>query len=207
MRAYIRHAVVPAVALLAVLVAGCSDEGGSDDAAPKQDPASEVPIDPADLPSQAPSSSAPSAPVLKIGESGEFETGEVDDNGTYKATSKMSVTAVSAKYADQTPIYGEPDNGQYVELTLTLKNIGDAPGRFASYGMMRWEDDQTATQDASSLAGVGEGPDLDTTYKPGQSVTGTLVLDIVRKGGTVSYVGSDDPWADKPAFSVELPQS
>ncbi|MFE9017297.1 hypothetical protein ACFYNL_01745 [Streptomyces sp. NPDC007808] len=71
---------------------------------------------------------------------------------------------------------------------------------------MQWEDEQTAAQDATTLEGVGEGDGLDTTYKPGQSVTGTLVLDVGRKGGKVGYYGSDDP-SGEPAFVVELPKS
>lgn len=208
MRAYIRRAVVPAVVLSLALVAGCSDGGGSADAAPKNEPASEVPIDPADLPSEEPSSSAPPAPVLKIGESGAFETGEVDDSGEYKATSKMSVKVVSAKYVTPAEIdtTNEPELGQFVKLTLTLKNVGQAPARVAFYGMTQWEDDTHAAQDATTLEGVGDGPSLDTTYKPGQSVTGFLVLDVAAKGGKVSYVGTDNPEAEA-AFLVELPKS
>jgi hypothetical protein len=100
----------------------------------------------------------------------------------------------------------KPEQGQFVKLTLTLKNVGKAPADFAAYGMMKWEDAQTAAQEATTLEGVGDGPDLDTTYKPGQSVTGSLVLDVARKGGTVSYVGTDDPSADA-AFKVTLPTS
>lgn len=209
MRAYIRRAAVPAVVLSVALLGGCSS-GGSDDAARKQEPAAEVPIDPADLPEEEPSSSSAPGPVLKIGDTGEFETGETDDYGeNYKVTSKMSVTAVSAKYMtpDEVGTSNEPEQGQYVELTLTLKNVGKAPAEVMLYGMTTWEDDSTAAQDATTLEGVGEGPELDTTYKPGQSVTGKLILDVGAKGGIVSYNGSEDPDADGPVFSVELPTS
>jgi hypothetical protein len=159
-------------------------------------------------PSEAPSSSAPVA-ELKVGETGTYDVGETDDSGeNFKVTSKMQVTVVSAKYVTPAEIdtTNKPEQGQFVKLTLTLKNVGNAPADFAAYGMMKWEDEQTAAQDATTLEGVGEGPDLDTTYKPGQSVTGSLVLDVARKGGTVSYVGTDDPSADA-AFTVLLPTS
>ncbi|MBT2412621.1 DUF4352 domain-containing protein [Streptomyces sp. ISL-12] len=209
MRAYIRRALVPAVAISAVLLTGCSSEGDSTDAAPKQEPASEVPIDPADLPEKSPSSSSPEAPVVKAGETKEFGVGETDEYGeNYKVTTKMAVTVEEAKYVTPAEVgtTNEPERGQFVRLTLTLKNVGDAPAEIMLYGMMQWEDADTAAQDASTLEGVGEGPELDTTYKPGQSVTGTIVLDVGAKGGTVSYVGTEDPQA-KAAFVVELPTS
>ncbi|WDV55403.1 DUF4352 domain-containing protein [Streptomyces coeruleorubidus] len=210
MRAYIRRACVPAVLISAVLLTGCSSASDSgDDAAPKLS-ASAEPIEqqPSEEPSETGSSSAP-GPVLEVGETGEFETGKTDEYGeNYKVTSKMSVKVVSAEYvtAEQIDTSNEPQNGEYVKLTLTLKNVGTAPAEFSSYGMMQWESTDTAAQDASTLEGVGEGQDLDTTYKPGQSVTGTLVLDVGDEGGTVSYVGSEDPNAEGPVFSVELPK-
>lgn len=209
MRAYIRRAVVPAVVLSVALVAGCSSGDKSADAAPKQEPASEVPIDPADLPSQAPSSSAPAAPVLKIGETGEFETGETDEYGeNFKVTSKMSVKVDEAKYVTPAEIdtTNKPTQGQFVKLTLTLKNVGQAPADVMLYGMLKWENADHAAQDATTLEGVGDGPTLDTTYKPGQAVTGSVVLDVAAKGGKVSYGGTDDPEAEA-AFVVELPTS
>ncbi|MDX2575881.1 DUF4352 domain-containing protein [Streptomyces scabiei] len=208
MRAYVRRACVPAVLMSALLLTGCSG-GGSDDASPKQTPASEVPIDePTEEPSESASSSAP-GPELTVGETGSYDVGETDDTGeNYKVTSKMQVTVVSAKYVTPAEIdtTNKPEHGQFVELTLTLKNVGKAPAKFSAYGLMTWEDDKTAAQDATTLEGVGEGPELDTTYKPGQSVTGKLILDVARKGGTVSYVGSDDLDAEGPVFTIKLPK-
>lgn len=210
MRTYIRRACVPAVLLSAVLLAGCSDGLTSrpepDASAP---PASEAPVKEAAVePSEAASSSAP-APVVGVGETAKFGLGETDDYGeNYKVTTQMSVTVVSAKYvtASEVDTTNEPEHGQYVELTLTLKNVGDAPAEIMTYGTMQWEDKQTAAQDATTLEGVGDGATLDTTYKPGQSVTGKLILDVARKGGTVGYYGSDDP-SGEAAFVVELPKS
>ncbi|MEU6665291.1 hypothetical protein [Streptomyces sp. NPDC046727] len=43
-----------------------------------------------------------------------------------------------------------------------------------TYGNLQWEDGQTAAQDATTLEGLGDGPDLDAEYKPGQGVTGKM---------------------------------
>lgn len=209
MRAHIRRAVAPAVLVSAVLLAaGCSSGGSSDEgkpvatSAPAADTAAQ---EPSQTPSETLSSSAP-APVLSVGQSGTWDYGETDDSGNFKVTTQMKVTVVSAKYVtpEEVDTTNKPEHGQYVALTLTLKNVGKAPAEVMTYGMMKWEDDTTAAQDASTLEGVGEGDDLDTTYKPGQSVTGKLILDVGRRGGIVSYTGTDDPDADA-AFKVKLP--
>ncbi len=159
-------------------------------------------------PSESASLSAP-GPVLKVGESGELETGETDDPGeNYKATSKMSVKVVSAEYVTpgEVDTGNEPENGQFVKVTLTLKNVGDAPAEVMTYGRMEWENSNTARQKASTLEGVGDGRSIDTTYRPGQSITGFLILDVGEEGGTVSYNASEDPNAVGPLFSVTLPK-
>ncbi|MFF1731136.1 DUF4352 domain-containing protein [Streptomyces sp. NPDC058247] len=212
MHAYIRRAVLltAPVVLVSALAVGCSSPepaAGGTKPTPVEASASFAKQDDGKPAEEAPST-APAAPSLKVGESGTFPTGKTDEYGeNFKVTSKMQITVVSAKYVTPAEVdtTNKPEQGQYVKLTLTLKNVGKAPAEFAAYGMMMWEDDQTAAQDATTLEGVGEGPDLDTTYKPGQSVTGTLVLDIARKGGKVSYTGGDDPEADA-SFVVELPK-
>ncbi|MET9732816.1 DUF4352 domain-containing protein [Streptomyces sp. NPDC006458] len=139
--------------------------------------------------------------MLKVGETGTFGVGERFGEN-YRETTKLQVTVVSAK--EVTPDTSvKPKNGRYVELTLTIKNVGKGLGDVMTYDMMRWESADTAAQDASTLEGVGEGQSIDTTYKPGQSVTGKLILDV-GDGGTVSYVGTDVPYAEA-AFKVELP--
>ncbi|WP_329032855.1 hypothetical protein OIE71_09180 [Streptomyces sp. NBC_01725] len=100
----------------------------------------------------------------------------------------------------------EPVLGQYLRLTLTIKNVGTKPGDFSAYGLIKWENDDTAAQDATTLEGVGEGPDLDVMYKPGQSVTGFKVLDVASKGGTLTYWGGEDE-SEAPTFSVTLTSS
>jgi len=210
MRAYVRRAVVPAAVLSAALLTGCSSEPDKDRPAPTLSASVDPPAE--EQPSQEPfeeaASSAP-APVVGVGETEKFDIGETDEYGeNYKVTTQMSVTVESARYVTPAEVdtTNEPEHGQYVELKLTLKNVGKAPAEIMTYGMMRWEDEQTAAQDATTLEGVGEGPELDTTYKPGQSVTGTLILDVARKGGTVGYYGTEDP-SGEPAFVVELPAS
>ncbi|MBP2059743.1 DUF4352 domain-containing protein [Streptomyces iranensis] len=205
-----RYAVRAAsVALLGVVLVGCSESSdGPDVDGPATSAAPSKPAQKAAEESPSPSASTSAAPVIAVGETGTFDVGETDDYGeNYKVTTKMQVTAVSAKYVTPAEVdtTNKPKQGQYVKLTLTLKNVGKAPAEIMTYGMMQWEDDQTAAQDASTLEGVGDGPDLDTTYKPGQAVTGSLVLDVGRRGGKVSYVGGDDP-GKGPTFVVKLPK-
>ncbi|MEU9011520.1 DUF4352 domain-containing protein [Streptomyces sp. NPDC048479] len=132
---------------------------------------------------------------------------ESDEYGENRAVkTRMQVMVKEAKYVTPADVdtTNEPEHGQYVRLTLTVKNVGTKVGTFSGYGMIKWEDAKTAAQEATTLEGVGTGPDLDTTYKPGQSVTGTLVLDVANKGGTLSYW--DELFTDKPAFTVPLPK-
>ncbi|MFG3014288.1 DUF4352 domain-containing protein [Streptomyces cinerochromogenes] len=145
--------------------------------------------------------------MLSVGETGTYEVGETDEYGeNYKPTGKMSVTVVSAKYVTPAEIgTSNKPKGQFVELTLTIKNVGKSKARVMTYGNLQWEDDQTAAQDATTLEGVGEGPELDTEYKPGQGVTGKLILDVGRRGGIVSYTYSEDPEGAAP-FKVKLPK-
>lgn len=203
MRAWVRRACVPAVLVSAVVLAGCSSDPLT--ARPEAD-ASAPPAAGKDASSRKVSSAGP---VLEVGKTGEFETGELGENGeTYRVTSRMSVKVVGAEYVTPDEIdAGEPENGQYVKLRLTLKNIGDAPAMVMTYGVMEWQDTDTAAQDASLSEGFGDGRALDATYRPGQSTTGYLVLDVGRKGGTVSYNGSQDPDARGPLFSVALPEA
>ncbi|WP_328635414.1 FAD-dependent oxidoreductase [Streptomyces sp. NBC_00356] len=141
------------------------------------------------------------APLLVAGTNGPFDVH--DDSGNAVKT-QMNVKVESAKYVTATELgtSKKPEHGQYVALKLTLKNVSKAPGRFAAYGAMMWQDAKTAPQDCTTLE-IVDGPDLDTEYAPGQSATGTIILDIPRKGGTVTYY--DAPGAG--AFAVLLPSS
>jgi hypothetical protein len=196
-------------ALLGAVLVGCSSDGGDDSEKSAPSPSTtSATAEKAAEESPSPSPTKPAAPVIAVGETGTFDVGKTDEYGeNYKVTSRMQVTAVSAKYVTPAEIdtTNKPENGQFVVLTLTLKNVGKAPVEIATYGLMKWEDGQSSAQDASTLEGVGDGPDLDTTYKPGQSVTGKLVRDVARCGGKVSYVGGDDPSAG-PSFVVKLPE-
>ncbi|GAA4690950.1 DUF4352 domain-containing protein [Streptomyces buecherae] len=219
-------AVLTSAALLSAVLAGCSDDGGdgkgaADPAASTTRPAAseaatgtdaeaagDAPLDVPEETTEAKTTPAAKAPSLAVGESGTYEVGETDEYGeNFKVTSRMKVTVVSAEYVTpaQVNTTNQPEKGQYVALTLTVRNTGGAPADFAAYGMMKWEDAKTAAQDATTLEGVGEGADLDTTYKPGQSVTGRLVLDVVRRGGVVHYYDAN-AGGESPSFTVELPK-
>ncbi|MFF1697448.1 DUF4352 domain-containing protein [Streptomyces sp. NPDC058257] len=216
MRTYIRRAVLltAPLALASTLVTGCSaSRDSSDKAEPKELATASTDFEKVEVgeakEASEPPSTAPEAPALAVGETGTYETGKTDEYGeNYKVTTKMQVKVVSAKYVTPAEIdtTNEPEQGQFVKLTLSLKNVGKGPAEFSAYGLLQWEDEETAAQDATTLEGVGDGPDLDAKYKPGQSVTGSVVLDVARKGGTVSYVGNEDPEAEGPVFTVELPK-
>ncbi|MFE6778916.1 DUF4352 domain-containing protein [Streptomyces sp. NPDC057702] len=216
-------AVLTSAALLGAVLAGCSDDGGDDGAsgpAPSKEAISAsahgegttgaADDDSLDVPEERTASAAPAptAPALAVGESGTYEVGETDEYGEdFEVTSTMKVTVVGAEYVSpaQVDTTNEPEKGQYVSLTLTVANVGKAPADFAAYGMMKWEDARTAAQDATTLEGVGQGQQLDTTYRPGQSVTGRLVLDVVRRGGLVHYYDANAR-GEAPSFTVELPK-
>ncbi len=208
MKAFIRRALVSAasVAVVGTLAVGCSSE--TEPLTPEKVSASELAAEPsADEPVE-PSPSASAAPAIKVGESGTLDFYETDEYGQNpKVATQLEVTVKSAQYVTPAQIgtANEPENGQFVKLTITVKNVGKAPGEFAAYGMMTWENANTAAQEATTLEGVGEGQDVDTTYKPGQSVTGSLILDVGAKGGTLSYANSIVDEA--PAFTIELPKA
>ncbi len=209
MRAYIRRAAVPAVLLSAVLMTGCSSES-DDKAAPTKtvvdDTQERSTIKASPSASLSPSPSATES-VLSVGQTGTYEVGETDDYGeNYKPTGKMSVTFVSAKYVTPAEINtsSKPEHGQFVEVTLTFKNVGKSTARVETYGNLMWDDSSSAGQDATTLEGVGEGDDVDTDYKPGQGVTGKLVLDVGKRGGFVYYMFSEDPEGGTP-FVLKLP--
>ncbi|MFE9017298.1 hypothetical protein ACFYNL_01750 [Streptomyces sp. NPDC007808] len=118
---------MPAMLVSAVLLAGCSSGGSDEGATPKKSAVVEEAA--VEEPSESASSSAP-ASVVGVGETAEFGLGETDEYGeNYKVTTQMEVTVASAKYVTPAEVdtTNEPEHGQYVELTLTLKNMGKAP--------------------------------------------------------------------------------
>ncbi|MFD4699747.1 DUF4352 domain-containing protein [Streptomyces niveus] len=203
---FIRRAAMSAVPLVAAsaLLVGCS----SSDEPAATDVETTAPADPvAEEAPEEPSPSASAGPVLKVGEKGTYDVIETDEYGENPAVAtQMEVTVKEATYVTPAEVdtTNEPELGQYVRLTLTVKNVGTKPGDFSAYGLMKWENDDTAAQDATTLEGVGEGASLDVSYKPGQSVTGSMVLDVGAKGGTLTYWGGEGE-GEAPVFSVTLP--
>lgn len=206
MRTSIRRAVMltAPLALVSALVTGCSgasdakDSSGKEPKGPATASADFEKVEAGEK-AGAPATPSASAPTLSVGESGEFSLVDMKD-ASVKA--RMKVTVDAAKYATPKDVgTDEPAEGQYVLLTLTIKNVGKVPGTIATYGAMRWEDEKVAAQDATALE-IQENMELDTRYEPGRSMSGKLVLDVGRKGGTVSYVKD----SEGPAFTVELPK-
>ncbi|MFD9205986.1 DUF4352 domain-containing protein [Streptomyces sioyaensis] len=137
-------------------------------------------------------------PLVAVGKSGTYTA---DDSATHAKT-KMQITLkdVKAVTPSQIDTTTKP-KGLYVVLTLTVKNVGSKDGGFHPYGLMKWEDEQTAEQDASTLEKTGAGQDVDTTYRPGQSVTGDVVLDVPRMGGRVNFYDG----LEAASLAFELP--
>ncbi|MFI6873580.1 hypothetical protein ACIBL6_09095 [Streptomyces sp. NPDC050400] len=96
------------------------------------------------------------------------------------------------------------DNGQFLRLRLTVMNTGKTEAEFSAVGVT-WESDKVAEQSASTLGSTNDLARLSTTYKPGQGVTGSVILDAGSKGGTVSFYDAQD--TEAPAFKVVLPSS
>lgn len=185
-------AAVVATLGIAGFVAGCSGSQEAPKAAPASSSASKV-----EKPAKAPAK-AHEAPIVAVGKTATYTA---EDSAT-NAKTKMSITLKDVKTVTPSEIgTTTKPKGQYVALTLTVKNVGSAEGGFHPYGLMKWEDSSTAEQDASTLETSDAGQDVDTTYKPGQSVTGDVVLDVPRMGGRVNFY--DSPGAASLTF--ELP--
>lgn len=133
---------------------------------------------------------------LGVGESGTFTF--VDSSTDKKTTFKVTVNEIKYIGESAEDDTTSPAEGQYVRLGITLKNIGQNQAHLLTYGLIEWEDADTAAQDATTL-NIPEGPQLDTKYKPGQAVTGKLILDVPKRGGVVNYI-------DGSGFTVKLPK-
>ncbi|MFI2213049.1 DUF4352 domain-containing protein [Streptomyces sp. NPDC020141] len=192
-----RLAVTVAAAMLsAAVISGCSSDTKTDHDAAKQ---STVPAAPVAEASEEPSEPS-SAPVLAVGQTGEYTAVDSADEAVKTA---MKVTVESVKYVTPADVRTTTKaKGVYAVLTLTVKNAGSQPGTFLSYGVMKWQDRTSAAQTATTLKTTGKGDQLDTTYRPGQSATGDIVLDVARRGGTVSHYDS----LEGPSFTVKMPK-
>ncbi|MEO3974913.1 hypothetical protein [Streptomyces sp. CAU 1734] len=198
----IRGAVLTAVA--GVFLTACTTTAEPDAAAPlvSRPPAASSSKPAAESP--APSPAAPrGAAELVMGETGRWDDTESDGAGGDPVVhTTFEVTAEDARYvsAAEAGAPSPPKRGQYVILTLTIKNVGPKAAGFTSAGVIKWENEGTPARGASTSHSVG-GPDLDTTYAPGQSVTGKLLLDVGGTGGLVSYYDGA-----ATAFTISLPR-
>ncbi|MFI2260956.1 hypothetical protein [Streptomyces tubercidicus] len=104
-------------------------------------------------------------------------------------TTRMSVWFEGIEYLSPQGIgaTGESKRGQFVRITLTVKNVGTKNASFCSDGKIKWESDSTAPQVVTTTEGVREGADLNTTYKSGQSLNGSFNLDVGAREGKVAY--------------------
>ncbi|WP_328742892.1 DUF4352 domain-containing protein [Streptomyces caniferus] len=198
MRPSIRVATFVTGALVtAALATGCSSSSNAPGAAPA---ASEKAVEGKAADAAAKPSEAPvKTPLVAVGKSGTYTA---DDSATH-AKAKMSITLKSVKYVSPSEINTtNRPKGQYAVLTLTVKNVDTAnEGGFHPYGLMKWEDGRTAEQEASTLETTDTGQDVDATYRPGQIVTGDVVLDVPRKGGKVNFYDG----LEAASLSFELP--
>ncbi|MFJ4768448.1 DUF4352 domain-containing protein [Streptomyces uncialis] len=193
-----------AVAMTSAVAVGCSSGDTGDTADPA--PSVSAPVEPvveesAEPVEEEPSSAAPSpGPTLSMGGSAEFQS---DDEGA--GTTTLKVTVASAKYVTPADINTETQpSGEYVLLNLTVKNTGTKPAAFYSTGVS-WESDAEAARVATTYGGAfNDASRLSTTYKPGQSATGTLVLDVGAKGGSLTFFR--DSARVEPAVTVKLPK-
>ncbi|MEU6332753.1 DUF4352 domain-containing protein [Streptomyces sp. NPDC047049] len=177
MRPYSRNAALFIVALAVTgAVAGCSS--ASTDAAKKPSASSTAP-------GPEKSAEAPKGPVkppaLSVGKTHTYTA--IDNSGN---ATTMSVTFHAAKYATPSEIGEAKPKGRYAVLTVEVTNAGHRDGTFTPYRNMRWKDRATTEQEVSTLISTGT-QDVGTTYHPGQGVTGDIVLDVPRKGGSVTY--------------------
>jgi hypothetical protein len=211
-RVFRRAALLAAGGAAATLITACGggDGNGNGDGRPSAAATPAASGGTAGAP--APSHSAGEAPAeppspavaeLVMGETGRFDDLEPGEGDTPVRRTTFEVTATKARYVTPAEV-GAPSpakNGQYLVLTLTLKNVGSAPGRIGTDGNIQWQNEGTSARAADTRLRA-EGPDLDTEYRPGQSVTGSLVLDVGHKGGIVTY--SDT--GTVPALTLSLPR-
>ncbi|MEW1691069.1 hypothetical protein ACIQOF_37695 [Streptomyces sp. NPDC091265] len=202
----VRAAGVAAVLSLA-FVTGCSSSSDSKAEAPKVGAPKAGPTEavlPKDVevgraePATRTPDIVPDPIPVGVGGTAHFKVGGTKDPS---AATAMTAEVVKARYVTPEEIGAEHrGKGQLLVLTLTIKNIGHHVGAISTDGAVKWQDEKTSPRVATTDEAV-DGPELDTEYEPGQSVTGSLVLQVGRKGGSVSYI--DDP--SRQAFTVKLP--
>lgn len=172
-----RTAVLAAsVAALSLVLVGCSDGEGSTSDTTSKAAATQPDAEPADV---APSE----APLIGVGQSATLNW--TPDGVQFKVTYR-SARVISAEEAEDAA--EQPPGGVYVRVGLTVENVGKASG-VVDDDAFKWSSSSVAEQDATTYA-APSGASLATTYQPGQSVTGDVVLYALGRGGEFSYAPS-----------------
>ncbi|MHC5256256.1 DUF4352 domain-containing protein [Streptomyces sp. UC4497] len=198
MSIYVRRAFFMAVpAVLIAVLTGCSS-GGETTAKTKLSPV-EASASSAKTDVGKPADKAPSVdgiPVAKPGGKAVFESG----------ATAMTVTVRDIEYGRESNDAGSTamgDGKQFVRLDITVENTGKAAGEFDPSGAV-WESSKFAERDAATSRADDAATHV-TTYKPGRSVDGEVILDVGARGGVVTFFDAEAPKA--PVFRVELPKS
>ncbi|MGW1839680.1 DUF4352 domain-containing protein [Streptomyces sp. NPDC002067] len=182
--------LIAGAVLTAGLATGCSSSGG--DSGPT---ASKTGAPAGDLAVQ-PSGKSGKTPIT-IGESGTYQA--VDSASG--ARTQMSVTFKDMRAVQASEIHAtKPPKHQYAVFTFTVKNTGDKNGAFHPQ-KLKWTDGQSPEQPAFTSEKSGSGQNLDTTYRPGQTVTGDVVLDMPGGSGALRYYDGSGP----VSLSFEVP--
>lgn len=184
-------ALAASCAVLGLVLVGCSDDGGDKPPEESSTPAAAAPVD---------AGNPVKAPTLGVGQSADFaasdDTREVATR--FKVTYR-SATIISAEEAEDAA--EQPPGGVYVRVGLTVENVGKQTGVLSGMAF-KWSSSSTAEQSATTLADP-IGADITTTYQPGQSVTGDVVLYALERGGEFVY---HDPARYGPSVALKVPK-
>ncbi|MGW2826397.1 hypothetical protein ACWC24_36240 [Streptomyces sp. NPDC001443] len=140
-------------------------------------------------------------PMLKPGQSGAFKT----------CGTEWKATVISVKYPTPAEVGTSKEAiGQYAVIRLTVTNTGTATGEFSA-DEVTWETKGVAPVEASAYGSSNGLAHLDAAYKPGQSATGNVILDVGERGGTATFYDTSEDaiynpvYRETPLFQVALP--
>ncbi|MEU7039853.1 hypothetical protein AB0A77_02190 [Streptomyces varsoviensis] len=195
MRSSFRRAALlaSAIALAGAFTVGCSSshDGSKGSASSESTPNAQAKAagdEPANVP-----------PTLDVGQSTTF-----DMPATATTTTKFRITvkrAVALSDTEAADMMLDEKKGKYTRLELTVENVGSVPAQFLTYDQMTWESADTPVQ-PSNADTTTDGPDLETTYKPGQKLTGGMTVQGQTRGGVVTYYAKV---GGPVSFRIKLP--